>query len=122
MSLNYELLCPNRKELWGTLTEEEKKLYNALIWATIAADISYLCEESAPEFVRRVNALRILTKEITVDDIKKFYGLETNAGTLTSHQWAIKHFANRNQCGSAWVKKIYALSEEAYKKYHNPEN
>lgn len=103
MSLNFKYLGKEDTKLWS---KDDWTTYNVLIWATMATDINYLCEESADEFVRRLNSTRIYNEEIKKEDIVKFYGLSTNADLLTSHQWALKHFADRNKCGHQWVKEI----------------
>jgi hypothetical protein len=106
MSLNFNYYG---KEDTTTWTKEDWKLYNVLIWSTMACDIGKLTEENIYEFVRRFNInntydqvyeLKDGTRhycrlQIEVKDIKKFIGLGTNVITLTANQWALKHFGKK---------------------------
>jgi len=82
----------------GKLTEEQRSLYNLLPLAMAVTDIGYLCEESADEFVRRSNAMELYDRRIGQSDLEPFLGLRTNAATLTSFEWALKHMTARGKC------------------------
>ncbi len=92
MSLNFQYFGKENTDTW---TEEDWSTYNALVWFTLAVDIGYLCEESAEEFVRRVNIQKLCKETLTVEMIEKFNGLCTNVTTLTARDWAVKHFAGK---------------------------
>jgi hypothetical protein len=118
MSLNFQYLGTEDTKLW---TKDDWNTYNSLIWGTMVAGISYLCEETANEYCRRVNALRVFNEDIKKENIVKFFGLSTNAEMRTSHQWAVMHFADRNKCDNKWVNKMLDLKQEAYDKKHTTE-
>jgi len=106
MSLNYQYHGVENTKSWS---KADWELYDALIWATMAADIGYLNELSAEEFCRRVAYCGVLNVKITPESIKKFYGLTTNVSTLTATQWAQKHGRG---CRSGWVSQVDSLGNK----------
>lgn len=112
MALNYQYHGIHDTKKWS---KEDWAMYDALIWATLAADIGYLNELSAEEFCKRVAYMGVMNVKITPKSIEKFYGLTTNVITLTATQWAQKHGRNVK---SDWVRKVIALGDKmAQKKY-----
>jgi hypothetical protein len=97
--------------------DRDSGLFDGIIWATMCADINYICAETAEEFCRRSNALRLFTVDIKVEDLEPYYGLRTNADFLTARQWAIKRFANRRATAydSKWVRLVRKIA-------YSPEN
>ena len=122
MSLDYVYLG---ETVLSKLSEEQWKLFDALIWATMAVDIGYVCEESAEAFVHRVNKQHLLTldRDLTVDDVRPFFGLRTNVLTLPDEEWAKRHFwmyrwgsgGRVYPSDNAWAKKVDKLA-------YSPEN
>ena len=72
------------------MTKAEKDLYTTLIWATMAINMDKITEENAEEFAFRTNFLEITNRYVTVDEVKTFAGLTTNATKLTTKQWQTK--------------------------------
>jgi len=68
-----------------------------LCMATIATGIPNLNEKTVNEFVRRSNVLKLFQNEVTAEKLKPFFGLTTNASSLTANQWAIQHFGKRRE-------------------------
>jgi hypothetical protein len=117
MALHYEYRGTEDTSKW---TDQDWQMYKNLAWITAVISISYLCEESADEFVRRMNLLKplIMTDEegnvveADVEMLRPYFGLSTNATNRTGDQWA-KVFCGNKKADNFWVDEIEELQATA---------
>lgn len=90
MALNWNISkVENHEELTGS---PEWALTDALIWATLAVGIGSITAKNYKEFYGRLHLLELIHGTfrvrdgkpyyITIDDVKRRIGLETNVGTI----------------------------------------
>jgi len=115
MALHYAFL--GETDL-SELTDEQHRFKEGLIWATMAIDIGYLCEDSAEEFARRCNLQELFQGKVTVEMLKPYFGLRTNVITENANKWAKKHFGHEKwdiDADTKWARKIDKIA-------YSPEN
>lgn len=101
MSLRWEF---TDKEAFAKLTEEDRKLNDYFVWASLFLDMTSITEKNAPEWVwrwafgSRLNG-PYYTREVdgkqvpyvpTVEEVKKRVGLRTNVTQRTRKQFIDK--------------------------------
>lgn len=117
MALNFRYNGVGNTKAW---TKADWSTYDKLVWASLAVHIGSLNEESAEEFCRRANALRLFVKDgaprdISPVEIEKFYGLETNVSTLTGSKWAALVMSGRDQANSEWIRRVHVAADKLAK-------
>lgn len=102
MPLNWNIeKVQNRQDM----TEQDDVVLNSLIWATISVGINEITPKNVDEFYARLHLYEKLRGTWTLvdgkpnyikpDDLKKFIGLSTNAGSLTRTKFnsqVLKHY------------------------------